>query len=87
MRLTTCLPKDELEKRRMYVYAALARGHVVEFTNSVTGCRKYIDRWDEDSDGDLTACRVDGGRSPFLAWDAVEYTIEELEQLPETGEG
>ena len=78
MRMALCLSGPQREARRAFIYAVLARGHAVEFTNSRSGCRKYIDRWDEDSDGDLTACQVDGGNSLFLAWDSVEYTLAEL---------
>lgn len=54
-------------------------GHKVQFTDTRTGKKKIIDKWEEDNStgmgqSDLKACEFEGF-SPWIAWWHPKYSI------------
>jgi hypothetical protein len=58
----------------------LARGKIVCFTNKINGIVKYVNEWNLDEWGDLTAFKSTG-KSMFVCPFAVEYDITEVENI------
>jgi len=57
----------------------LKRGKVVCFTNIINGIVKYVDTWNMDETGDLTAF-YSSGATKFVCPFSVEYEITEKER-------
>jgi hypothetical protein len=69
----------DLKNRRQLIEDILARGKIVRFTNSITHVTKDVKEWNADDDDDLTAFRHTGS-TPYICWDADQYTISELDE-------
>lgn len=65
----------DVDGRRQMIHNALEVGCKVRFTNTYTGCVKYLDDATEDEDGDMRAY-FSTGVTRSLAWEAELYTIE-----------
>lgn len=86
-KVLTGLPSKEVcDARKKQIEEILARGNVVKFTNPFTQQVKYVDTWNEDADGDLTAFRTTRNcATSFVCWESARYDISEVtrEEVPE----
>ena len=76
------LASADRKSREARIKDILARGKVVCFSNR-TGGKKFVTKWNPDKENDLTAAKVISCVSPYVCWDAVFYTISEVDEIPE----
>ena len=84
--LTGLPPKEECDARKKQIEEILARGNVVKFSNPFKGQTKYVDTWNEDEDGDLTAFRTTSNcATHFVCWESSRYDVSEVtrKEVPE----